>query len=62
MDAHTEFAKRSYCAIDDDNIYTHLPDGLGPPQIGEPPVPFVSQPGHKEDSFLVHDPPILDKK
>ena len=62
MDSHTEFAKRPYCAIDDDNIYTHLPDGLGPPQMGEPPVPFVSRPGHKKDSFLVHDPPVLDKK
>lgn len=62
MDNHVEFAKRSYCAIDDDNIYTHLPQGLGPPQIGEPPVPFASQPGHKKDSFLVHDPPVLDKK
>ena len=57
MDAHVEFAKRSYCAIDDDNIYTHLPGGLGDPQIGKPPVPFTSQPGHKKDSFLVHDPP-----
>jgi len=62
MDAHVEFAKRSYCATDDDNVYTHLPDGLGHPQIGEPPVPFASQPGHRKDSFLVHDPPILDKK
>jgi hypothetical protein len=57
MDAHVEFAKRSYCALDDDNIYTYLPGGLGEPQIGKPPVPFISQPGHKKDSFLVHDPP-----
>jgi hypothetical protein len=62
MDCHVEFAKRSYCAIDDDNIYTHLPDGLGDPQIGKPPVPFTSQPGHKKDSFLVHDPPARSGK
>jgi len=57
MDVHVEFAKRAYCAIDDDNVYTHLPDGSEDPQMGKPPVPFISQPGHKKDSFLVHDPP-----
>ena len=57
MDCHVEFAKRSYCAVDDDNLYTHLPDGLGDPQIGKPPVPFTSQPGHRKDSLLLHDPP-----
>ena len=57
MDAHVEFAKRSYCAIDDDNIYTHLPQGLGHPEVGEPPIPFTSQPGHRNDSLLLHDPP-----
>jgi hypothetical protein len=62
MDAHVEFAKRAYCAIDDDNIYTHLPQGLGDPEVGEPPVPCTSQPGHRKDSFLVHDPAILDRE
>ena len=56
IDGHVEFAKRSYCGVDDDNIYTHLPQGLGPPQIGETPVPFLSQPGHRKDSLLLHDP------
>jgi prepilin-type N-terminal cleavage/methylation domain-containing protein len=56
MDVHVEFAKRPYCAIEDDNIYTHLPQGLGYPQIGEPPVPDPScVPGHRKDSLLVHD-------
>lgn len=62
IDGHVEFAKRPYCGVEDDNIYTHLPQGLGHPQIGEPPLPFLSQPGHRKDSFLVHDPPILDKR
>jgi prepilin-type processing-associated H-X9-DG protein len=61
IDGHVEFAKRAYCGVEDDNIYTHLPDALGHPQIGEPSVPFTSQPGHRKDSFLVHDPPVLDK-
>jgi prepilin-type N-terminal cleavage/methylation domain-containing protein len=56
MDAHVEFAKRPYCAIEDDNIYTLLPQGVGHPQIGERPVPGPScVPGHRKDSLLVHD-------
>ena len=57
MDSHVDFEKRPYCGIHDDNIYTHLPQGIGYPQRGDPPVPFVSQPGHRKDSLLVHDPP-----
>jgi hypothetical protein len=52
----------SYCGIEDDNIYTLLPSSLGHPEIGEPPAPFESQPGSKEDSLLVHDPPKTSKK
>jgi prepilin-type N-terminal cleavage/methylation domain-containing protein len=55
MDSHVEFATRAYCAIEDDNIYTHLPQGLGYPQIGEPPIPPSSVPGHRKDSLCVHD-------
>jgi prepilin-type N-terminal cleavage/methylation domain-containing protein len=56
MDIHVEFAKRAYCAIEDDNIYTHLPQGLGHPQLGKPPVPGPAcEPGHRKDSLLVHD-------
>jgi len=55
MDSHVEFAKRAYCAIEDDNIYTYLRDGIGHPQKGEPPTAFTSVPGHRKDSLLVHD-------
>jgi len=55
MDSHVEFAKRAYCGVEDDNIYTHLPQGLGHPQIGELPVVPTSMSGHRKDSFLVHD-------
>ena len=55
MDVHVEFAKRAYAAIEDDNVYSHLPQGLGYPQVGEPPIPPNSIPGHRKDSLLVHD-------
>jgi prepilin-type N-terminal cleavage/methylation domain-containing protein len=55
MDMHVDFEKRSYCAVEDDNIYTLLPGGLGQPQLGEPPVAFTSQPGYRKDSLLVND-------
>jgi prepilin-type N-terminal cleavage/methylation domain-containing protein len=54
MDMHVEFAKRAYCAIEDDNIYTYLPQGIGHPQEGTPPGPGCA-PGHRKDSLLVHD-------
>jgi hypothetical protein len=55
MDSHVSFEMRPYCGIDDDNIYTFLPAGIGHPQLGLQPFPFVSQPGHGKDSLLVHD-------
>jgi len=55
MDSHVEFEKHAYCGIEDDNVYTHLPQGIGHPQLGEKPLPFVSEPGHRKDSLLVHD-------
>jgi prepilin-type N-terminal cleavage/methylation domain-containing protein len=55
MDMHVDFEKRSYCAVEDDNIYTLLAGGLGHPELGEPPVSFSSAPGHRKDSLLVHD-------
>jgi len=55
MDMHVDFEKRSYCAVEDDNIYTFLQGGLGHPQLGTPPIAFQSLPGHRKDSLLVHD-------
>ena len=55
MDIHVDQEKRAYCAIEDDNIYTYLPQGLGHPQLGKVPVLGNSQPGFRKDSFLVHD-------
>jgi hypothetical protein len=56
LDSHVEFAKRAFCGLNDDNIYTYR-DG-GPLQQGKPPVPFESQPANKADSLLVNDPPL----
>ena len=55
MDMHVDFEKRSYCAVEDDNIFTFLQGGLGHPQLGTAPTVFVSLPGHRKDSLLVHD-------
>jgi len=55
MDSHVDFEKRSYCAVEDDNIYTFLARVLDPRQLGTPPVVYVSEPGDRKDSLLVHD-------
>jgi prepilin-type processing-associated H-X9-DG protein len=63
LDGSVRFEKRSYCAIDDDNIYTFWAGpspnwdkrkGI-PPQIG-------SQPKDRLDSLLVNDPPTEVEK
>jgi prepilin-type N-terminal cleavage/methylation domain-containing protein len=53
MDSHVYFEKRSYCAINDDNIYTFW-DG-GDIRRGGAPVAGVSEPKDRKDSFCVHD-------
>jgi len=53
MDSHVGFEKRSFCGINDDNIYTYQ-DG-GDIRRGGLPIPGASQPQNRSDSFLVHD-------
>jgi len=53
MDTHVLFEKRSYCAINDDNIYTYW-DG-GDIRKGGAPVVGSTEPMDRKDSFLVHD-------
>jgi hypothetical protein len=55
LDIHVEFAKRAYCGLDDDNIYTSW-DGDDKVR-GAPPVPCETQPANAADSLLVNDPP-----
>ena len=61
LDTHVEFAKRSYCSIEDDNIYTVSQQ----PQTGDPLgiMPVVSntlEPANRKDSLLVHDPDTMN--
>ncbi len=55
MDSHVGFEKRSFCAVNEDNIYTYW-DG---PDIRRGAVPVLgSQPADRLDSLLVNDPAI----
>jgi len=53
MDSHVSFEKRSFCAINDDNVYTFW-DG-GDIRRGAAPVVGTTEPKDRKDSFLVHD-------
>jgi hypothetical protein len=59
LDSHVGFEKRSFCGINDDNIYTYW-DG-GDLRRGTPPK-LGSQPANRLDSLLVHDPPLTRRK
>jgi prepilin-type N-terminal cleavage/methylation domain-containing protein len=58
LDSHVEFAKRAYCAMEDDNIYTRSTDTLGRGHIyGSQPVVAANLDAmNRKDSLLVHDP------
>jgi len=53
LDTHVEFVKRSFCSVDDDNIYTSW-DGAD--KIRGRPAAFGSVPADPTDSLLVNDP------
>jgi len=54
LDNHVNFEKRSFCGIDNDNIYTYWHDG--DIRMGQAPRP-VADPSDKKHSLLIHDPP-----
>jgi len=56
LDSHVEFAKRAYCGLDDDNIYTTSTSATAGDPQGIPPK-LGSQPANRRDSLLVNDPP-----
>jgi prepilin-type processing-associated H-X9-DG protein len=60
LDSHVEFAKRAYCGLDDDNIYTISGKPMACDPLGTPPT-VGSQPANKRDSLLVNDPPMPSK-
>ena len=53
MDSHVEFAKRPFCGINDDNIYTFW-EGVDV-RRGSPILSTSSVPKGRTDSLLVHD-------
>ncbi len=56
LDSHVEFAKRAFCGLEDDNIYTAW-DGDDKVR-GVPPRAYESQPADARDSLLLNDPPL----
>ncbi len=54
MDTHVGFEKNSYCAINDDNLYTFWSGG--DIRKGALPIP-LSEPFDRLDSYVVHDFP-----
>jgi len=63
LDSHVEFAKRAYCSVEDDNIYTISRDtttGKGDIYGNGILVPGTSCiPANRKDSVLVHDPDTI---
>jgi len=61
LDSHVEFAKRAYCSIEDDNIYTVSRDTAGKGDIlgTMPVVGSGCNPMNRKDSLLVHDPDAI---
>lgn len=57
LDGHVSFKERSYCGLDDDNIYlvASVADRGSP--MGMVPT-LTSQPMNRKDSVLVHDPGV----
>jgi prepilin-type N-terminal cleavage/methylation domain-containing protein len=55
LDTHVEFEKRSYCSVEDDNIYTTSGLTTGGHAKGVQPT-ISTTPQSRKDSFLVHDP------
>jgi prepilin-type N-terminal cleavage/methylation domain-containing protein len=60
LDGHVEFAKRAFCSLEDDNIYTVSDSADKGSTWGVlPTVPTTAgglQPRNRKDSVLVHDP------
>ncbi len=55
LDCHVEFAKRSFCGLEDDNIYTSW---KGTDKARGNPAKFGSAPADRNDSLLVNDPVV----
>ncbi len=56
LDSHVEFARRAFCGLDDDNIYTISNSDSGAGDLAGTPPTLGSQPANRKDSLLVNDP------
>jgi len=59
LDSHVEFAKRAYCSLENDNIYTMSNFTDTGASLGVKPIVAGRQgvvPKNRKDSVLVHDP------
>ncbi len=60
LDSHVDFAKRAYCSLEDDNIYTMATAGTNT-GASWGTLPTVkgrngAEPANRKDSVLIHDP------
>jgi prepilin-type N-terminal cleavage/methylation domain-containing protein len=57
LDSHVSFEKRSFCGVEDDNIYTKSQNTQGADSLGFQITPGGSiEPASRKDALLVHDP------
>ena len=60
LDSHVEFAKRAFCSLEDDNIYTRSTSNIKGDALGTAPVYNAGLiPANRKDSLLVHDPDAM---
>jgi prepilin-type N-terminal cleavage/methylation domain-containing protein len=59
LDTHVDFEKRSYCSVENDNIYTVSGLSTGGATVGNAMPTTASTPLSRKDSFLVHDPDVI---
>jgi prepilin-type N-terminal cleavage/methylation domain-containing protein len=60
LDSHVEFAKRAFCSLEDDNIYTRSANSVKGDAKGTMPAYSTSlAPMNRKDSLLVHDPDTM---
>jgi prepilin-type N-terminal cleavage/methylation domain-containing protein/prepilin-type processing-associated H-X9-DG protein len=59
LDSHVEFAKRAFCSLEDDNIYTKSANNIKGDAKGTAPAYSANYgPMNRKDSLLVHDPDV----
>jgi prepilin-type N-terminal cleavage/methylation domain-containing protein len=60
LDSHVEFAKRAFCSLEDDNIFTKSTiANRGDAKGVQPTVGGSESPYNRKDSLLVHDPDTM---